>query len=513
VLEAEPHNFHALHLLGLVAYQKGDLEQAKSLIGQAIRLRGDVPDFHANLGETLRAKGELDGAIASYTKALQLSPTMPEIRINLANALMDAGREAEAMEQYGQAAVDAGRDAEALWKMADGLERMNRLAGARSIVRHGLAVAPGDVKLILLDTRLDRREGLFHEGIGKLRDCAARAPELETTIECHTELGRLYDRAGDVDEALRMFEAAGRHKAELFRSQGITKAFGLDMIGRMEAMMTPDKVAGWRNVVGQGEMGRPAPVFLIGFPRSGTTLLEQVLASHTGIVTLEEKPTVDMMAGLVEAKYAAYPEGLDHLTEEDVHALRQRYFQYVDSLVKVAPGQTFVDKLPLNLVHVPLLARVFPDARFIVALRHPADVVLSGYMQSFKPNSAMANFCTLEDAAHFYDRVMGLWRRCADMLPIAWHAVKYEDMVEDFDGEVKRLLDFLGLPWEETVRQYHETSRKGKVINTPSYHQVAEPIYRRAKERWRRYEPHLRPVMPILAPWATYFGYADEETR
>lgn len=181
----------------------------------------------------------------------------------------------------------------------------------------------------------------------------------------------------------------------------------------------------------------------------------------------------------------------------------------MDSLIRVAPGQTFIDKFPLNLVHLPLLARIFPDARYILALRHPADAVLSGFMQNFNPNSAMANFCTLEDAAQFYDRVMGLWRRCAEMLPIAYHAVKYEDMVEDFDGEVKRLLDFLGLPWEEGVRHFHDTSRKGKVINTPSYHQVAEPIYRRAKERWRRYEPHLRPVAPILAPWVAYFGYAD----
>jgi hypothetical protein len=105
--------------------------------------------------------------------------------------------------------------------------------------------------------------------------------------------------------------------------------------------------------------------------------------------------------------------------------------------------------------------------------------------------------------------VMGLWRRSAEMLPITYHAVKYEGMVEDFDAEVKRLLDFLGLHWEEGVRQYQQTSRKGKVINTPSYHQVAEPIYRRAKERWRRYESHLRPVAPILAPWVAYFGYVD----
>ncbi len=508
VLAVEPHNPHALHLLGLIAYQAGDMEQARALIGQAIAVRADVPDFHANLGETWRAAGEPERAIACYQEALHLAADLPEIRLNLANALMDAGREAEAEEQYRQASTGAGNDVEAIHKMADGLERMNRLQGARHLTTVGLEIAPDHAGLNLVAARLDRREGASREGIARLQRFAATALDLKTTIERDTELGRLLDRAGEVDEAFRMFEAAGRHKAEMFRVSGITKDLALDEIAKMTSVLTPTWLESRGETV-NGGFERPAPVFLIGFPRSGTTLLEQVLASHSAITTLEEKPVAEMLTRIIDDRHGGYPAALARLSSQAIRTLRQSYFQGVDGLIRVAPGQTFIDKFPLNLVRLPLLARIFPDARYILALRHPADAVLSGFMQNFSPNSAMANFCTLEDAAHFYDRAMGLWRRCAEMLPIAYHAVKYEDMVEDFDDEVKRLLDFLGLPWEAGVRQYHETSRKGKVINTPSYHQVAEPIYRRAKERWRRYEPHLRAVAPILAPWAAYFGYAD----
>ena len=508
VLAVEPHNPHALHLLGLIAYQSGDMEQARALIGQAIAVRADVPDFHANLGEAWRAAGEPERAIACYQEALRLSPDLPKLRINLANALMDAGREAEADAQYREAATGVGTDVKAIHEMADGLERMNRLLGARLLTSLGLDIAPDHARLNLVAARLDRREGATREGIARLQRFAATPLDLKTTIERDTEFGRLHDRAGEIEAAFRMFEAAGLHKAEMFRASGVSKDFALDEVARMACVLTPAWVESWSEGVNE-DFERPAPVFLVGFPRSGTTLLEQVLASHSAIVTLEEKPVAEMLTRIVDERYGGYPAGLARLSPQAIRSLRQSYFQVVDSLIRVAPGQTFIDKFPLNLVRLPLLARIFPDARYILALRHPADAVLSGFMQNFSPNSAMANFCTLEEAAHFYDQVMGLWRRCAEMLPIAYHAVKYEGMVEDFDGEMKRLLDFLGLPWEEGMRQYHQTSRKGNVINNPSYHQVAEPIYRRAKERWRRYEPHLHPVAPILAPWAAYFGYKD----
>lgn len=506
VLAVEPRNPHALHLLGLMAYQAGDLKSATNLISEAIAVRSDVPDYHANLGEAWRAAGEPALAAACLRRALALEPGLVQVHINLANALTDEGQLDEAQGHYAEAATRLANDVAEIARQASGLEMASRLAGARTLVERGLAISPDDPELNVIAARLDRREGTPETGIARLDRLTGRQMDLRTSIQVLNELGLLCDRAGETGRAFQMFEAAGAKKAELHRIRGVDKSVALETVERMGTVLTPSWPAAWRRDEPKA-FERPAPVFLVGFPRSGTTLLEQVLASHSAITTLEERPLVEMLARLVDEQHGGCPEGLAALTAQDIVALRQVYFDAAASLVSVAPGQVFIDKFPLNIVRLPLIARVFPDARFILALRHPADVVLSNFMQNFRANEAMANFCTPEDAAVFYDRVMTLWRRSAELMPLQVHAIRYEDLVDDFDGQVTRLLDFLDLPWEEGVRDYRDTSRRGRTINTPSYHQVAEPIYRRAVARWRRYEPHLQPVMPRLAPWIGYFGY------
>jgi hypothetical protein len=168
------------------------------------------------------------------------------------------------------------------------------------------------------------------------------------------------------------------------------------------------------------------------------------------------------LAQYVEQRPDRYPGALSSLAPHDCEALRQFYFQQADSLIRLAPGQILIDSFPLNL------ARVFPDARFISASRRPHAAVLSGFMQSFLPNSAMANICSLQDAADFNNRIMRIWRASTELLPLSVHVVKYEDVVDD-------------ARWP--------------------------PIYRHARERWHRYAAHLQPIEHTLAPWVAYSGY------
>lgn len=155
-----------------------------------------------------------------------------------------------------------------------------------------------------------------------------------------------------------------------------------------------------------------------------------------------------------------------------------------------------------------IIPPVFPDARFILALRHPCDCVLSCYMHLFGPNDAMANFYTLEDTADVYARVMGLWRSWAAQLPLRYHTIHYENVVQDLPGEVKPLLDFLGLDWQEHMARPHEHAARREFINTPSRSQVIQPLYQRAAGRWRRYQPFMEKILPVLQPYIEYFGYA-----
>ena len=163
--------------------------------------------------------------------------------------------------------------------------------------------------------------------------------------------------------------------------------------------------------------------------------------------------------------------------------------------------------MPLDMVLAGLLHRLFPDARFIFAERHPADVVLSCFITNFRLNDAMANFLDLEDSARFYDLAMTHWQQCRSIFSLDVHELRYEHMVADLEGAVRPLLDWLGLPWDQGMLDHRQTARGRGYVTTASYAQVTEPIYGRAAGRWVRYRDHLEPVLPVLAPWAERLGY------
>jgi hypothetical protein len=192
--------------------------------------------------------------------------------------------------------------------------------------------------------------------------------------------------------------------------------------------------------------------------------------------------------------------------------LRGAYFEELDRhLDGDRRDALVVDKLPLNAVRAGLIHRMFPNAKFLFALRHPCDSVLSCFMQRFGLNNAMAQFLDLGDAARYYDKVMSLWMQYRAVLPLDVHTLRYEDLVRDFRTTIGDVLDFLALDWDDSVFDYIDTAKKRGKINTPSHDQVIQPLYSRASGRWRKYEDQMKPVLPLLLPWAERFGYGDGE--
>lgn len=223
---------------------------------------------------------------------------------------------------------------------------------------------------------------------------------------------------------------------------------------------------------------------------------------------MEEKGAVAAMVNAFLADANDGEEALAELSEEGISRLRQIYFDEVKRHIAISPGTLVLDKMPLNTVGVPVIWRVFPNARFILAIRHPCNVSLSCLMQNFAVNDGMASFFSLEDTAHVYAAVMGAWRKYVDLLPLTYHRIRYEDPIADVEWECRSLLTFLGLAWDDAVLKHTEHARKRGAINTPSYHQVVQPIYQHAMYRWKRYESHFAPVMATLQPFIDYFGYA-----
>jgi hypothetical protein len=249
-----------------------------------------------------------------------------------------------------------------------------------------------------------------------------------------------------------------------------------------------------------------SPIFLIGFPRSGTTLLNQILECNSFIQTIEEKPMITRMRDIASLMPEGYPGAIPELDAFDATYLRGAYFKAVRQHCVLVPSKLLIDKFPLQITKVGLMQRIFPNARFIFSARHPCDVCLSCFMQNFRLNDAMANFFSIAETVTLYIRTMELWQVYQDKLPISVHTVRYNDMVDDVEAETKKICDYLGVPWQESQADFatHALSR-GK-IPTPSYEQVSQPIYRSALGRWEKYREYFEPYLSALQPYIDKYG-------
>jgi hypothetical protein len=250
------------------------------------------------------------------------------------------------------------------------------------------------------------------------------------------------------------------------------------------------------------------PVFVVGFPRSGTTLLEQLLDAHPALVSFDEQPFLQHVVRRLDLEGIDVATATWALTPEQAMATRAAYFAEVAGVVADAGQRRAVDKNPLNMVRLPLLQNLFPRSRVILAVRHPCDVVLSCYMQNFRAPAFALTFETLESTARMYDRVFAHWTAAAERLQLPVLTWKYEDLVADTEGRARALFEFLQLPWQDSLLAFTERAKDKGAIKTPSYQQVVEPVNARSIGRWQAYQRHFTPeVMAHLAPWITRFGY------
>lgn len=504
--------------MGLWHYRKGQLKEAGDFFARAIKLAPDWSVAHANMSNIFRDIKNYPMAERGYLHALKLDDTRGTTWSDLGRLYFLGKREDDAAECLRRAVKHNPADDTAWVRLLDVLERLNKTDEAKEALVEAKKHFPRNPGLLLQEAKLLRRENRAEEAVKLMEGCTdwlkkSVAPSNAFYIEFFYELGQLYDRtenAGKAFECLRLAKA-GQSKAV---SGAVISG---EVIERLKnAPDAPAKSA-------PPPEGRETPLFLIGFPRSGTTLLSQILASHPDIYASEETMAVDMMAAQAGVKDGgsargwwqnkSYPAVLSDMTTEDIAALREKFFALHDSQ-GAKEKRLLVDKLPLNLFHVPLLRRVFPEAKFILALRHPCDSVLSCYMQRFELNAAMTRFLDLKDAACFYDETFSLWDFYRGKAELPFHAVKYEDIVGNFRETVEGLLQFMGTGWDDAVLEHDKTARnKEKRILTPSYRQVSDKIYTSAQGRWLRYREQMEPVLDILAPHAEKFGYAMTENE
>jgi hypothetical protein len=251
-----------------------------------------------------------------------------------------------------------------------------------------------------------------------------------------------------------------------------------------------------------------SPIFIVGFPRSGTTLLELVLDAHPQLKSIDEQPFLQNALDDMLSEEVRYPGELAALTQAQLERIRRAYWAKAARRVERAPGQRLIDKNPLNVLRLPVIKRLFPNAKVIFAIRHPCDVILSCFMQHFRAPDFALLCKDIPSLAAAYRRIFDFWHSQQALLQADVLELRYEQFVEDFEPTARRVFDFLELPWDEAVLSPAKRAHEKQFISTPSYSQVVQPINARAVGRWRNYQAHFTASLPVLMPYLERWDYA-----
>jgi tetratricopeptide (TPR) repeat protein len=492
-IRAAPGDWESLNNLGNVRAAMGEADAAVDAFREAIALKPDMAEMVVNLSDALGQAGRVEERQAVMREAARVSPDHARVQIQLGFAEAEA-RDFGAAERAFRAALRVDPANISAWlELALLLENLNRVDDLAALVEQAEAMA-GGAEMSFIRAWALRRQGRFAEALALVETL----PDTIDPMRRAQLLGEIADRLGQTERAFAAFtEMNDAAVAAKPRPPGRTYR---EAVAADAALLTPEWATSWTRVDLDAEP--PAPVFIVGFPRSGTTLLDTLLMNLPALHVLEEMPPVGEVQVMLGGQ-----ERLAALTSSEANALRRRYFEALDLVSPPAPGRIVVDKYPLHMARMPIVHRIFPDAKIVFVERHPCDAVLSCFMSNFALSRAMRSFTNLEEAALLYDAVLESWTRAAGLLPLDVHRIRYERMVENLEGEMRGLLDYLGLPWDASVLDNRASAARREHIGTASYSQVTEPIYQRSAGRWTRYRAEMAPVLPILAPWAERLGY------
>jgi Flp pilus assembly protein TadD len=542
--------------LGTTLRSIGQVREAEEAYRRAIEL--DPADFDArmNLGYLFLERGIYPPARECFLRAHELDPSSPDARIyaaqmcfaldnrDLAQRLLEPWRSwtdlsdalalelAILMTQFGNS-EDGLRIFERLLQndannfrviahLCITLERVNRLDEARAMaarlpqpdavadptLRHEIISAHATLALREKDPAQARKvlERMIDEQQKANAAEGARASNPWRYDNLYFALAKACDRQGDADATMRALERAHAVQIELAR-QSLPELLepGAQPLRTATKWVTAEARAAWPELPAPAT--RDSPVFIVGFPRSGTTMLEQMLDAHPGLQAMDERAFLQDLVERMSSYGYLYPYDLGKLSATQCEELRNLYWRLTDRVAPRRPGQRLVDKNPLNMLRLPLINRLFPNAPIILALRHPCDVLLSNYMQHFRSNAFAVLCSSLERLARGYVTAMEFWLHHAALLqPKVMHS-RYEDLLDDFPGKVRQIGEFLELDDATPMLRYHEHAREKGFISTPSYTQVIEPPNKKAVGRWQRYRPYFEPVLPILDPILRHWGY------
>ncbi|RAO74725.1 tetratricopeptide repeat-containing sulfotransferase family protein [Dyella jiangningensis] len=540
--------------LAVVARQLGDADAAEDALRRAVALAPQEAQIHYNLGLLYAEQQRWMQAREALLDAVALVPAFIDARLQAAHACYACGDHRGEQEMLQGAADWPPQPAEQALLLATMLSAQGEQATAFRVIEQ--AVLPADESARIMRWRIAALRASMHERSNQL-DLAeaelARVP-LHEVDAALSQSPALATAAWQAHAAVAAQRADTEHAASLYRrmlelSDGpdtrATAAFGLagvmnkqgrhkeawlaaqtahaaqwDIASALAPELTvegsqPLAMAGQR--VSHVEFDRwttlhaprnaDSPVFVVGFPRSGTTLLEQMLDAHPDFRSMDERDFVYELIHRMQAAGQSYPQDLGRLAQDEAEQLRSLYLDMSRRVVPDLGQRRLVDKNPLNMLCLPMIARLFPEARIVMCLRHPCDVLLSCYMLPFRAPPFMVLCSSLKRLAEGYVQAFEQWYHHVEVFAPRVLEWRYESVVSRFDEHVARLGQFLEIADAAPMASFAEHARAKGYISTPSYAQVTQGIHARAVNRWHAYREHFEPVLPILRPMLERLGY------
>ncbi len=498
VLRKDPDNIDALRLLGIVSIRQKKHSDAEALLRRAVTLAPQFSMCWTNLGLAQIEQGKYVDSEFSLQKALELTPDDPEIYATLASGYVQSGRQEEAIENYQKALTIFGDHFPSLLGLGHALKTIGNQEEAIEAYRNCARVRPdyGDVFWSLANLKTYKftpdEIQIMHDQIND--------PNVDTDSEisfCFA-LAKSYENDEDYDRAFEFYERGNEKK----RMKVQYDPYELEhIVDNLIEVFTPEFIKE------RERWGYPDadPILVLGLPRSGSTLIEQILASHSrveGTSELSDLMRIAAQSGTNRVDGLTYPQVLNVLKQDEIF---ERGQDYIDQTRRQRTDRPFfIDKMPNNFSHIGLMHLILPNAKIIDARRHPLDSCFSCYKQLFANGQTFSY--DFFDLAEYYQQYVRITEHWDKVLPGKVLRVNYADVVEDLETQARRMLEHCDLPWEDDVLEFHKNKR---AVRTASSEQVRQPIYSKGLNYWKRFEKHLTPLIDHLEPILETFPNED----
>jgi len=487
VIEHDPNILKALMGLGRLYQLLNKPEFAINYYNRALEINPEISDAHYHLGTIYLGQGQIDLAEDAYKKAQMADPMNVAVHMEMGQLYMTTNKIDQAKESFQKALSIQPDNLDAIACEAQLYEQLGDIDAAQERVRHYIEQGVKHVGVGILFSKICKHSNSCEQAVDYLEDLILDAEKNGTgkTSKIYFALGKLYDQLGQYDKAFSCFKKANDQKQDTFNT--------IEHTGCISTLITS---CDWNFFMQapRSTQKTERPVFIVGMPRSGTTLTEQILSSHPDVYGAGEIITFPNIIKNLSAYLGAgtaYPGNLSNLTVEILDTLAATYLDEINQLNDTA--LRIVDKTLANFLYLGLISLMFPHAKIIHCKRDPRDTCLSIYFQNFDESH---NYATrLENLGFYYkeyERVMQHWK---SILRVPIYEVQYEELVQNQEAISRELIDFIGLEWDERVLDFHKTKRS---VVTASYDQVRQKMYTRSTQRWKNYENHIDDLVRTL---------------